>query len=76
MGEQVDARLNGDVAQLGEHLPCKQGVMSSNLTVSTEQRSCSICTLKTSYREIIDLFFKEKYQDIREITNQSINESL
>ena len=24
MGEQVDARLNGDVAQLGEHLPCKQ----------------------------------------------------
>ena len=24
------------------------------------------CTLKTSYREIIDLFFKEKYQDIRE----------
>ena len=28
------ARLNGDVAQLGEHLPCKQGVMSSNLTIS------------------------------------------
>ena len=25
MGEQVDARSNGDVAQLGEHLPCKQG---------------------------------------------------
>ena len=34
MGEQVDARLNGDVAQLGEHLPCKQGVKSSNLSVS------------------------------------------
>ena len=29
------ARLNGGVAQLGEHLPCKQGVMSSNLTIST-----------------------------------------
>ena len=35
MGEQVDARSNGGVAQLGEHLPCKQGVMSSNLTIST-----------------------------------------
>ena len=35
MGEQVDARTNGGVAQLGEHLPCKQGVMSSNLTIST-----------------------------------------
>ena len=29
MGEQVAARSNGDVAQLGEHLPCKQGVESS-----------------------------------------------
>ena len=35
MGEQVAARSNGDVAQLGEHLPCKQGVRSSNLLVST-----------------------------------------
>ena len=26
--------FNGGVAQLGEHLPCKQGVMSSNLTIS------------------------------------------
>ena len=33
MGEQVAARLGG-VAQLGEHLPCKQGVKSSNLSVS------------------------------------------
>ena len=35
MGEQVAARLNGGVAQLGEHLPCKQGVKSSNLSIST-----------------------------------------
>ena len=35
MGEQVVARLNGGVAQLGEHLPCKQGDKSSNLSVST-----------------------------------------
>ena len=34
MGEQVVAGLYGGVAQLGEHLPCKQGVMSSNLTIS------------------------------------------
>ena len=27
--------LDGGVAQLGEHLPCKQGVKSSNLSVST-----------------------------------------
>ena len=35
MGEQVAAGFNGGVTQLGEHLPCKQGVMSSNLTIST-----------------------------------------
>ena len=27
---------NGGVAQLGEHLPCKQGVKSSNLFISTK----------------------------------------
>ena len=42
MGKQVGANIYGGVAQLGEHLPCKQGVMSSNLTIS-------ICTLKTAY---------------------------
>ena len=26
----------GDIAQLGEHLPCKQGVESSNLFISTQ----------------------------------------
>ena len=35
MGEQVAARSYGGVAQLGEHLPCKQGVKSSNLSIST-----------------------------------------
>ena len=28
---------NGGVAQLGEHLPCKQGVKSSNLSISIRQ---------------------------------------
>ena len=27
---------NGGVAQLGEHLPCKQGVKSSNLSISIQ----------------------------------------
>ena len=27
----------GDVAQLGEHLPCKQGVMGSNPIISTSR---------------------------------------
>ena len=27
----------GGVAQLGEHLPCKQGVRSSNLLISTKK---------------------------------------
>ena len=29
-------QTSGGVAQLGEHLPCKQGVMSSNLTISIQ----------------------------------------
>ena len=30
-------RIHGGVAQLGEHLPCKQGVKSSNLSISIHQ---------------------------------------
>ena len=30
---------NGGVAQLGEHLPCKQGVMGSNPIISTSRRN-------------------------------------
>ena len=64
MGKQVVAGLNGGLAQLGEHLPCKQGVESSNLLVSTKAiseayESRGNCfklekaknrTLKTEYR--------------------------
>ena len=42
MGEQVAARLNGGVAQLGEHLPCKQGVKSSNLSVSIADENLQV----------------------------------
>ena len=38
MGKQVAAGLNGGLAQLGEHLPCKQGVKSSNLSISIRQQ--------------------------------------
>ena len=34
--------LNGGVAQLGEHLPCKQGVKSSNLSISISSESNSL----------------------------------
>ena len=54
---------HGGVAQLGEHLPCKQGVKSSNLSISTRQskkeahpnnkegqkKEIGLRTLKTAY---------------------------
>ena len=36
------ARIHGGVAQLGEHLPCKQGVKSSNLSISIGSESNSL----------------------------------
>ena len=41
--------LYGGVAQLGEHLPCKQGVKGSNPFISTQDNILK-CTLKTAYR--------------------------
>ena len=32
---------SGGVAQLGEHLPCKQGVMGSNPIISTKENEGS-----------------------------------
>ena len=34
-GENYEPYYYGGVAQLGEHLPCKQGVMGSNPIIST-----------------------------------------
>ena len=51
MGKQVAAGSNGGLAQLGEHLPCKQGVESSNLLVSiADVQKSAGRTLKTEYR--------------------------
>ena len=48
--EDRRAPEHGGVAQLGEHLPCKQGVKSSNLSISTVDGSSQACTLKTAYK--------------------------
>ena len=37
-------RQNGGVAQLGEHLPCKQGVMGSIPIISTKGERKTRCT--------------------------------
>ena len=34
-GKAGGCQIHGDIAQLGEHLPCKQGVESSSLFIST-----------------------------------------
>ena len=69
MGEQVAARSHGGVAQLGEHLPCKQGVKSSNLSVSigvsmrqqAGDRKCRVCqTRGLSSRSFAAYTFKLK----------------
>ena len=41
------ARIHGGVAQLGEHLPCKQGVKSSNLSISIRYKNL----YRTTYLE-------------------------
>ena len=48
MGEQVAAGFHGGIAQLGEHLPCKQGVESSNLSVSTGLK-VKLLTIQTEF---------------------------
>ena len=66
MGKQVAARLNGGLAQLGEHLPCKQGVESSNLLVSIRKQlllNDKKCTLKISHR----LRYQKKYRFLKNI---------
>ena len=40
-GRAGGCQINGGLAQLGEHLPCKQGVESSNLLVSIGNKHCN-----------------------------------
>ena len=48
-GKAGGCQIYGGVAQLGEHLPCKQGVKSSNLSVSIEYEATS--STQTVYLE-------------------------
>ena len=43
------ARIHGGVAQLGEHLPCKQGVKSSNLSISIRRKQPNENESKTKF---------------------------
>ena len=69
-------RANGGVAQLGEHLLCKQGVIGSIPFTSTNfggpvrapmkneaQAACSACGLPFTLR-VIRLFFNNLKEDI------------
>ena len=51
MGEQVAARPFGGIAQLGEHLPCKQGVKGSNPFISTKAMKRASRWLRQTRRE-------------------------
>ena len=79
----------GGVAQLGEHLPCKQGVMSSNLTISTRYESTASMYLENRILKISRLSFsdskeKEKqisrhprcYSKSKDLSNQNKNKQL
>ena len=54
-GRAGGCRIYGGLAQLGERLPCKQEVTSSNLVFSTRYvnkvKISIICTLKTAHRK-------------------------
>ena len=62
--EDLKANLNGGVAQLGEHLPCKQGVRSSILLISTtsEQSPLSYGSAKAKPRHVPLFFLFRKKQ--------------
>ena len=61
---QSTARGYGGVAQLGEHLPCKQGVKSSNLSVSiADEGNRVVCRLYLENRILKNLEISRK--DIR-----------
>ncbi len=63
MGEAgVPDYKNGGVAQLGEHLPCKQGVKSSNLSVSTVDFSTFIFVFLENriQKLILNIHYSEK----------------
>ena len=63
----IKYKPNGGVAQLGEHLPCKQGVKSSNLSVSTGYRMITYQQLENFIQKRIDR--KENFLNIKTSEN-------
>ena len=49
--QEIYYNLYGGVAQLGEHLPCKQGVMGSNPIISTMESYDSAGVLRLHNEE-------------------------
>ena len=68
MGEQVAAGSNGGVAQLGEHLPCKQGVKGSNPSISIV---CVQCTSKAKLDGLVQAQRSELYNAPRSEASRS-----
>ena len=63
---------NGGLAQLGEHLPCKQGVESSNLLVSMQKRLLlSFILMYLENFTQIKIFLKYRPNKPIEINNES-----
>ena len=50
---RTDGITRGGVAQLGEHLPCKQGVMGSNPIISTKRTECERRDKREERRELL-----------------------
>ena len=62
----VHKKINfGGVAQLGEHLPCKQGVVGSNPFISTHRMEIDMmfCPMKIAYKRKV--FSKELEKILR-----------
>ena len=70
----------GGVAQLGEHLPCKQGVKSSNLSISTGREAGRLEDMTGERIKSVSqdtylenrILNENKYQDIRGRTERSV----
>ena len=61
MGYPLD--IPGGIAQMGEHLPCKQGVASSNLAISIGHIMKQLCDLLLD-NYTLNIFHIEKYEAI------------
>ena len=62
--------IYGGVAQLGEHLPCKQGVRSSNLLISTNDLTAIFdCVVSQVSRRFKSVICQQATNDLTEISD-------